>query len=60
MIRELEAKIKSDYYDYLFVGTDNFRYEWIDENIQFDEICKYVEWEVANSYIGIDAVEEPQ
>ena len=58
LIRELEAKIKSEFYDYLFVGTDNFRYEWIDENVEHTAVCQWVEWEVENSYIGITLVEE--
>jgi hypothetical protein len=60
LIRELESKIKSEFYDYLFVGTDNFRYEWIDENIDFFNIYAWVLWEVDNSYIGITKVEESQ
>ena len=58
LIRELEAKIKSEFYDYLFVGTDNFRYEWIDENIEHTALHQWVEWEVENSYIGITLVKE--
>ena len=58
LIRELESKIKSEFYDYLFVGTDNFRYEWIDENVEHTAVSQWVEWEVENSYIGITLVEE--
>jgi hypothetical protein len=57
LIRELEAKIKSEFYDYLFVGTDNFRYEWIDENIEHIAVHQWVDWEVENSYIGITKVQ---
>jgi hypothetical protein len=57
LIRELEAKIKSEFYDYLFVGTNNFRYEWINEEIAHNDIHKWVEWEVENSYVGISKVE---
>lgn len=53
LIRELEAKIKSEFYDYLFVGTNNFRYEWINEEIDHQAIHNWVEWEIENSYIGI-------
>ena len=60
LIRELEAKINSEFYDYLFVGTDNFRYEWIDENIEFLDVYAWVLWEVDNSYIGITKGEESQ
>jgi len=56
LIRELESKIKSEFYDYLFVGTDNFRYEWIDENIEHEAVHKWVNWEIENSYIGISSL----
>ena len=54
LIRELETKIKSDFYDYMFVGTDKFRYEWINENIPFDSIVNWVKWETENTYLGIE------
>lgn len=58
LIQELEIKIKSDFHDYLFVGTGGFRYEWITEDIEFDNIVKWVEYEVENSFIGITEVKE--
>lgn len=53
LIRELETKIKQDFADYLFRGHRNFVYEWITEEIEFNDIVKYVEWEVEN----LDGVE---
>ena len=58
LIHELEIKIKSDFHDYLFVGTRGFRYEWITEEIEFDNIVKWVEYEVENTFIGIHEVKE--
>ena len=58
LIRELEIKIKSDFYDYLLVGTGGFRYEWITEEIEFASIVKWVEWEVENTFAGITEVKE--
>jgi hypothetical protein len=58
LIRDLEDKIKREFYDYLFVGTGGFRYEWIDENIDHQVVHRWVEWEVENSYIGINKVKE--
>jgi hypothetical protein len=55
LIRELEDKIKQDFHDYLVVGHRNFRYEWINEEVEFDAIVKYVEWEVSQ-LIGIESV----
>jgi hypothetical protein len=56
LIREIEAKIKSDFHSYLFVGTDNYRYEWIDERIEHQSVHDWVMWEIENSYIGITKV----
>lgn len=53
LIRELETKVKQDFVDYLFCGHRNFVYEWITEEIEFDTIVKYVEWEIEN----LDGVE---
>jgi len=55
LIRELEDKIKQDFHDYLVIGHRNFRYEWINEEVDFDDVVKYVEWEVAQ-LIGIESV----
>jgi hypothetical protein len=56
LIQELEIKIKSEFYDYLFVGTGDFRYEWITEEVEFENIEKWVEWEVSNNFVGIKEV----
>lgn len=53
LIRELETRIKSDFYRQIVVGTGGFRYEWINETIDFESIVKWVEWEVANTFVGI-------
>ena len=59
LIRDLEDKIKREFYDYLFVGKGNFRYEWITEHIDHLTVVNWVTWEVENSYIGIVKVQEP-
>lgn len=53
LIRELEAKIKSDFYDHVVIGTNGFRYEWIREEVEFDTVRDWVSWEVTNSFTGI-------
>lgn len=53
LIRELETRIKSDFYQYVVVGTGGFRYEWINEEVEFESITNWVEWEVENTFIGI-------
>jgi len=53
LILELESKIKSDFFEYRFVGTDQYRYEWINETVPFESIVKWVQWEVDNTFDGI-------
>jgi hypothetical protein len=56
LIRELENRIKSDFYDHIVIGTNGFRYEWIREDVEFDAIVGWTEWEVANTFQGIESV----
>jgi len=56
LIRELETRIKSDFYDHIVTGTNGFRYEWIGEDIEFDSVVAWVEWEVSNTFLGIESV----
>jgi hypothetical protein len=57
LIRELESRIKSDFCEYLFVGTNNYRYEWINEEVELETINQWIDWEVENTFIGINKVE---
>lgn len=57
LIRELESRIKSDFYNKIFTGTDNYRYEWIQESVKFEEVVGWTEWEVANTFNGIAKIE---
>jgi hypothetical protein len=56
LIRELETRIKSDFYDHIVIGTNNFRYEWINETVEHDAVHGWVNWEVENTFIGIERV----
>lgn len=58
LIRELETRIKGDFFQQIVVGTDGFRYEWINETVDFDTIVKWVEWEVENTFGNITKVEQ--
>lgn len=53
-IRELEHRLKTAFRDYLFAGHNDFVYEWVDENIAFEDIYNWVEWEVANTFADIE------
>lgn len=59
LIRELETRVKSDFYQHIVVGTGGFRYEWINESVEFENIVKWVEWEVENTFGNITKVEQP-
>jgi hypothetical protein len=54
LIRELENRIKRDFYQQIVVGTGGFRYEWIDQTVEFENIVNWVKWEVENTFIGIE------
>jgi len=58
LIRELESRVKGDFANQIVTGTNGFRYEWLDETVDFDSICNWVNWEVENTFIGITAAEE--
>jgi hypothetical protein len=45
-IKDLEDHIKAEFHDYLVVGRHGFRYEWINEEISYDQILSWVNWEV--------------
>lgn len=56
LVRELENRIKSDFYEHIVIGTNGFRYEWINENIDHQAVHGWVEWEIENTFIGIQRV----
>lgn len=56
LMRELESRIKSDFYDDVFVGTDGSRYEWIRETVPFATVVAWTEWELSNTFSGITDV----
>jgi len=56
LIRELENRIKSDFYEHIVTGTNGFRYEWINETIDHQAVHGWVQWEIENTFIGITNV----
>ena len=46
VIRTLEDRIKQDFADYLLIGHRGYRYEWITEEVPFEQIVQYLEWEI--------------
>jgi hypothetical protein len=45
-IKNLEDHIKAEFHDYLVTGHRNFRYEWINEEVTYNQIKSWIEWEV--------------
>lgn len=46
VIRSIEHKIKVTFDAYRVTGHRNFKYEWIDEQIPFDQVLSWVTWEL--------------
>lgn len=55
-VRALEDQIKQDFSEYLVTGHRGFRYEWINEEVEIENIVKYLDWEVENKYTGITKI----
>lgn len=45
-IKDLEDRIKAEFHEYLWTGHRNFKYEWITEEIPFDQVAGWIDWEV--------------
>lgn len=57
LIRELESKIKEHSSDFRFVGTGDFKYEWISEEVPYDAIYDWIDLTLINSVDGVARVE---
>lgn len=44
-IKDLEDRIKNAFDEFLFRGHRNFKYEWINEQVPFEQILGWVKWE---------------
>lgn len=45
-IRELETKLKSAFDEQLVTGFRNFKYEWVNETVPYEQIKSWVKWEL--------------
>lgn len=45
-IKDLEDHIKRAFYDFIVIGHRKYRYEWINEDIEYDQILNWVHWEL--------------
>lgn len=53
LIRELESQIKDHSEGFRFVGTGNFKYEWITEQVPYDQFYDWVDITLSNSVDGV-------
>jgi hypothetical protein len=56
LIRELESQIKDHSEGFRFVGTDNFKYEWITEQVTYDQFFDWIDLTLTKSVDGVTAV----
>ena len=56
LIRELESQIKDHSEGFRFVGTGNFKYEWITEQVPYDQFYDWVNLTLTKSVDGVIAV----
>jgi hypothetical protein len=45
-ILDLERRCKEAFHEHQLVGFNNYRYEWIDESVPFEQVLDWVRWEV--------------
>ena len=57
LIRELESQIKDHSEGFRFVGTGNFKYEWITEQVPYDQFYDWVNLTLTKSVDGVVAVD---
>lgn len=57
LIRELESQIKSHSEGFRFVGTENYKYEWITEDVPYDQFFDWVNLTLTKSVDGVIAVD---
>lgn len=56
LIRELESQIKDHSEGFRFVGTDNFKYEWITELVPYDQIYDWIDITLTKGVDGVVSV----
>lgn len=57
LIRELESKIKEHSDPFRVVGLNNYRYEWINEHVPYNQIYEWVEFTLTKEVDGVVAVD---
>lgn len=57
LIRELESQIKDHSEGFRFVGTDNYKYEWIVESVPYDQFYDWIDITLTKNVDGVVAVD---
>ena len=57
LIRELESQIKDHSEGFRFVGTGNFKYEWITEQVPYDQFYDWINLTLIKSVDGVVALD---
>ncbi len=57
LIRELESKIKEHSDGFRVTGLHNFKYEWITEEVPYDQIYSWIEFTLTKEVDGVVAVD---
>lgn len=50
-IEDLEDKIKQEFNDHMF--TTSYKYEWINETVEPQQVKMWIHWEIENTFEGI-------
>jgi len=53
LIRDLESQIKDHSEGFRFVGTGNFKYEWLTEQVPYDQIYDWINITLVKSVDGV-------
>lgn len=48
-IEDLENRIKDEFWNHMF-ATGTGKYEWINEEIETEQILNWIDWEIENTY----------
>ncbi len=57
-IRDLEANIKAEFWEYLFNTENTENVEWINADITHDQVLSWILWEVDNKYSQIKKIKD--
>lgn len=53
LIRNIENRIKEHSSEFRFVGTGNFKYEWITEQIPYQQLYEWIDLTLVNDVDGV-------